>query len=360
MYYKGVKILTFKRWRHPVGRLARAELIVVLALLTVGLSLTWLAIDSYWEDNHETSLSRGVQPSWYRSLDLAQARQVSYTNTPMTVAKALTPDGAVKRQIVSFDVPKDGLQEYGLMTEPSSKPPKQGFPVIILCHGFANPQSYSTTNAYLSDMLFYSQHGFAVIKPDYRGQGISILEGTPDGAYYSMSYNTDVLSLITAVRKTHGLNKNDINLWGHSMGAYIALRAAVLSPYIKKAVLLSGPVGSFEDMFADYNVISDMSNGQAATVKADIINTDGTPLSNPGFWEKASPINYLAYSKTDFQVHVGAADKIVPPKFSAELNSRLNELKEAHAYYVYAGATHGLVAQRPQIWQRSLAFYTTR
>ncbi len=359
MYYKEVKILTLKHWWHPVRKLARAELVVVLALLTVGLSLTWLAIDSYWEDNHETTLSHGVQPNWYKSLDLSQARRVVYSNTALSVAKNLQPDRGIKRQIVSFNVPKDGLQEYAMMTTPSSKAPKAGYPVIVLCHGFANPQSYSTTDAYLSDMEFYSKHNFVVIKPDFRGQGLSVLEGTADGAYYSMGYNTDVLSLIASIRQTHYLDENNIDLWGHSMGAYIALRAAVVSPYIKKTVLLSGPVGSLEEMFADYHAISDMANGQAAAVKADVINNEGTPLSNPGFWEKASPINYLAYTKTKFQIHVGEADKIVPPKFSAELNGRLNELKKDHSYFTYASGTHGLVAQRPQIWQRSLDFYTS-
>jgi len=144
--------------------------------------------------------------SYYKSLDLSLARQTIYSNQPIQQVSGLGLMNKVSVYTVRFEVPKDGLSEYGLMTLPSGTQPQGGYPVLILCHGYVNPHSYRTTAQYIQDMEFYSQHGFAVLKPDFRGQGLSYSDGTPDGAFYSMSYNTDVMSLIAAVKHTIYLN----------------------------------------------------------------------------------------------------------------------------------------------------------
>jgi dipeptidyl aminopeptidase/acylaminoacyl peptidase len=203
-------------------------------------------------------------------------------------------------------------------------------------------------------MEFYSQRGYTVIKPDLRGQGLSIGAGSADGAYYSMAYNTDLMSLISAVKLTDNLNANKINLWGHSMGAYIALRASVLSPDIKNTVLLAGPVGSVRDMYNAYVAISDTGNQTAGAIRAAVLTAKGTPNSNPEYWEKTSPLNYLDKSKSFYQIHIGSSDRIVPPKFSADFDAVLSNLNKPHEYFVYQGGDHGLLGLRSSIWARSV------
>jgi len=238
---------------------------------------------------------------------------------------------------------------------PQSAPPASGYPILVLCHGYVNPWSYSTTKSYLSDMEFYSKKGFAVLKPDFRGQGLSIPDGQPEGAFYSTAYNTDVLSLISAAKQTSYLDKNNISIWGHSMGAYVALRAAVVDPDIKNVILLSGPVGYPQDMYQSYVAVSDTANPVAAYIRLNQLNTHGTPITNPSFWNAAAPINFVASTKANIQIHVGDQDATVPPHFSADLDSALSAANKPHGYFVYAGGLHGLVAERSQIWQRSLA-----
>lgn len=296
----------------------------------------------------------------YKQLDLSLAAKAYYTNKPVNKKRVIDVGSAFQNIVFSFAVPKDGLTEYGLMSLPTASPPSQGYPVIILCHGYANPWNYSTYYDYLGDMEFYASHGFAVLKPDFRGQGLSVADGTPDGAFYSMSYNTDIMSLIAAIKQTPYLDKTDINLWGHSMGAYIALRAAVLSPSIKNVILLSGPTGTAAELYYHGERVSDRLNPTAGAIRADELARFGTPVSNPAFWNKTSPLNYLSKSKAHFQIHVGSADKIVPPSFSDELNQALDKAGVAHDYYIYQGAQHGLVPQRPLIWSRSLALLQTK
>jgi dipeptidyl aminopeptidase/acylaminoacyl peptidase len=290
----------------------------------------------------------------YTSLNLRVATTAVYTGSPLKTTSQLGLDHNVQRAIVNFAVPASRLSEYGLMTTPTTKQPAGGYPVIILLHGFIQPNAYSTKKAYLPDMEFYSQHGFAVIKPDLRGQGLSIHQGKPEGAYYSMAYNTDILSLLASVEKTPGLNANNISFWGHSMGAYLALRAAVLSPAIKNVILLAGPVDDIHDMYTAYTPKSDVANPVAYKIRKAVLKQYGTPLSNPGFWNEVSPLNFLSNTHAFIQIHVGSKDKVVPPKFSADLNLALNQLSMPHDYFVYTAAGHGLLAQRPQIYARSL------
>ena len=289
------------------------------------------------------------------SLDLSLASKADYPSSALSLVRDLGVDAGVKQQIVRFSVPADGLSEYALLVLPTTAQPSQGFPVIVLCHGYTNPAAYSTTLGYLSDMEFYARNGFAVIKPDFRGQGLSSGHGVATSAYYSMAYNTDVMSLISALKDTSYVDKSKINLWGHSMGAYIALRASVMSKDVKDTILLSGPVDNLKQLYVSYVPPSDENNPQALLVRQAIFNKYGTPAENSSFWKNASPATYLNQSNSFYQIHVGELDSVVPPRLSADFDSQLTALHRSHDYYVYADGKHSLATQRPLIWSRSLA-----
>jgi dipeptidyl aminopeptidase/acylaminoacyl peptidase len=294
------------------------------------------------------------EPGFSRSLDLRVAAKNKYPSDALSVTQDLGTDGNIASKIFSFKVPPDGLTEYGLMMMPAKKAPSGGFPTIILCHGYESPKLYSTQEEYADYMKFYANHGFAVIKPDYRGQGRSINQGQADSAYYSMAYNTDLMSLISAVKKTNYLDKTNINMWGHSMGAYLAFRAAVLSPDIKNVIMLAGPVASLKTMYLTYIPPSDINNLYALKTRSDVFAKYGTPAENPVFWRVASPTTYIKNMKAHIQIHVGLLDQIVPPQLSADLDTALNNAHIKHEYYVYPDGAHALGAQRNVILQRSL------
>jgi len=341
---------------YQIKKLASSRPLIYLIVLVAAVASINSVVGGYYERQESThSTTSTVSPQdYYKSLNLNQARQAVYTNQPIKVVQNLPSVSGTKRQVINFAVPKDGLSEFGLMTTPEGKAPTAGWPVLVLCHGYTNPRTYSTLKSYLADMEFYSRHGFVVIKPDYRGQGDSLGHGAADGAYYSMSYNTDVLSLIAAIKQTPHLNKNNINIWGHSMGGYVALRAAVLSPSIKTVILLSAPVGTSDDMFTLYRAISDSDNLNAHSLRSAALQKHGSPLSNPNFWYNTSPLNFLDSTPAYIQIFVGNNDKIVPSRFSADLDSALTKLHKPHDYIVFERGSHGLLPQRPVIWKRSL------
>lgn len=290
----------------------------------------------------------------YKSLDLKLASKAQYPSAPIRIYKTLAPSDGLRRQEFSFEVKDDHLTEYGLLVTPNSPRPARGFPVIILLHGFVDPDRYDTATSYLTEMEEYANNGFAVLTPDLRGQGLSIHAGHADSAYYSMSYNTDVLSLISAVKRTSGFDASSINLWGHSMGAYLALRAAVISKDIKSVIMLSSPADSLHEMYLTYIPPSDESNPYALATRSDVFAKYGTPEDNTQFWHDASPIYFLGRIRAAVQIHVGLDDRVVPPRFSQDLDQAFTRQKIAHQYFEYPDAGHALAQQRPVIYERSL------
>lgn len=332
---------------------SRLKVAAALAVCLLGGGFLVLKVQTFGLENGQLGAGNFSGENLAHSLDIQLASQAQYPSAPLSVVKNLGISGGLKETIDSFSVGVDHLTEYALVIQPVKAPPG-GYPAIILCHGYINPAHYITTDGYLSDMRFYAGHGFFVIKPDFRGQGLSAKQGHPDSAYYSMAYNIDAMSLISALKQTSYINKSNLNLWGHSMGAYIALRASVTSKDIKNTILLSVPGGSLSEIYLTYVPPSDENNFYALKTRADVFAKYGTPAENTAFWKDASPQNFLGKTQTAYQVNVGSKDKVVPPILAADLDAAMGKAGVRHQYYVYAGGVHSLSAQRYLIWPRSL------
>ncbi len=331
-------------------------LIVVVSAVSYGSYIFWHQhIEAGQFKVSDTFLGENLRDS----LDLKVAAQADYPSGPVQITQDVGLANGVIRQNFSFSVKADGLKEYGLLTMPSDPKPANGYPAVILLHGFSSPRDYETDTFYLEDMEFYSQHGFVVFKPDLRGHGLSIESGHPNSAYYSMDYNTDVMSLISALKQTSLVDSSNISIWGHSMGAYIGLRAAVLSPNIKNLILLSGPVDSLSKMYATYVPPSDAHDPFALATRNEVFSKYHTP-NNDQFWTDASPINLLAQIRAKVQINVGLKDETVPPNFSADLDAALTKADIPHQYFVYPEGEHSLLSQRDAIWSRSLSLLKPR
>jgi dipeptidyl aminopeptidase/acylaminoacyl peptidase len=333
-------------------------MLLVFVLLTCLSAIVSVSLPPELQSGQLGSAQAHAGEELAHSLDIGLAAQAQYPSAPVKIVKDLDDSDGIKRQIVTFNVAVDGISEFAIMEQPSSPAPAGGRPTIILCHGYVHPDEYLSTLSYKEDMDFYARRGFTVVKPDFRGQGLSLGHGEATSAYYSMDYNIDLMSLISALKQTNGIDKSNLNLWGHSMGAYIALRAAVMSKDIKNTILLSVPGGSIRQIYLSYVPPSDENNLTALKTRSDVFSKYGTPAENPGFWNKASPISYVSQMASKVQIHVGSEDRVVPPELSAGLDSALTQANKTHQYFVYDGADHGLASVRSLIWSRSLKLLT--
>lgn len=253
----------------------------------------------------------------------------------------------------------DDLKIYALMSKPAGNPPPGGWPVIILCHGYVDPKKYQTNGPEYTELIgAFTRAGYVVIKPDYRGHDQS--EGQPVGGHFAPDYTYDILNLIATLKRTDQINDQRIGLAGHSLGGHVALRAIVVSRDVKATAMISGVVGSMEDIFFNWPRSPDRDDQPAGLVQGTrerLVRERGDPKSNPGYWNSASAINYVQAVAGPVQLNQSSADSTVPKLFSDRLNEALQQAGKRVEYRVYPGDDHQFVANRAALINNLVKFY---
>src|SRR5256885_16135993 len=148
-------------------------------------------------------------------------------------------------------------------------------------------------------------------------------------------------------------------MWGHSLGGNITLRALVIDPRIKVAVIWAGVTATYQDLL--YNWHPPPGSGPPPSVtrnwRQDWLASYGTPEQNPGFWNSISPMAYLKDITAPIQVHHGTADVEVPVQFSQTLAKDLHTASKPVELYTYAGTDHNISQGFALAMSRSVAFF---
>src|SRR2546426_11415932 len=208
-------------------------------------------------------------------------RQRDYPGSDLVVEQTLSPGSNYRQYVASYL--SDGLKINALLTVPNGAKPATGWPVIIFNHGYIPPTVYRTTERYVAYVDAFARNGYIVFKPDYRGFGSS--QGTPVSAYYSPDDTVDVLNAVTTMQRYANADPNRIGMWGHSMGGNITLRALVIDPRIKVAVIWAGVNATYKDLMENWHPTggdrppASFSGSQ----RQDYLARFGTPERNPGF-----------------------------------------------------------------------------
>lgn len=277
-------------------------------------------------------------------LSIEYMRQGQYPGSEIKIEETLTPEKTYNRYIASYY--SDGLKIYALLLVPGTQKPAEGFPVIVLNHGYIIPDRYTPDGNYIAYSDAFAKAGYIVFKPDYRGNGNS--EGEPTGAYFSPDYIIDDLNAISSIKKYKDVNPSKIGVWGHSMGGFITLKDIVINTKdIKAAVIWGGVVGTYNDIIYNWqNRVSYKPNVLDLRLRNQnkdlLLKTYGTPSENPVFWNSIDPNNFLKDITVPVQIHVGLADTQVPPDFSKGLYDRLLSADKKVEYFEYPGANHDI------------------
>jgi len=295
-----------------------------------------------------------VQPTLV-SLAIDAMRQRDYPGSDLAIEQTLTPGSNYRGYVASYQ--SDGLKIFGLLTVPNGPRPATGWPVIIFNHGYIPPTVYRTTERYVAYVDAFARNGYIVFKPDYRGFGSS--QGRAVSAYYAPDDTVDVLNAVTTMQRYPQADPNRIGMWGHSMGGNITLRALVIDPRIKVAVIWAGVNATYKDLMENWHPTGgerpppSFGGGGRQTFMA----TFGTPEQNPGFWDSISPMAYLADITAPIQLNHGTADTEVPLQFSQTLANDLHAANKPVELYTYAGADHNIAQGFTLAMARSVAFF---
>jgi len=282
-------------------------------------------------------------------------RQRDYPGSDLVVEQTLSPGSNYRQYVASYL--SDGLKINALLTVPNGAKPATGWPVIIFNHGYIPPTVYRTTERYVAYVDAFARNGYIVFKPDYRGFGSS--QGTPVSAYYAPDDTIDVLNAVTTMQRYGSADPNRIGMWGHSMGGNITLRALVIDPRIKVAVIWAGVTATYYDMLYNWHppAADRPPPSFAGGARQKYLAKYGTPDQNKAFWDSISPMAYLADITAPIQIHHGTADVEVPLQFSQTLASDLKSAGKPVEFYTYAGSDHNISLGFSQAMARSVAFF---
>lgn len=253
----------------------------------------------------------------------------------------------------------EGLTEYGLLTIPTTPPPSGGYPAIVFVHGYVPPTLYKTDERYVAYVQYLASRGFVVFKIDLRGHDQS--EGQAGGGYFSPGYVMDVRAAVTALQSDSRINPEKIGTWGHSMAGNVTMRAAVVDPRIKAAVIWGGAVYSYEDMQElglNDNSYRPPSTASPGASRRQIIEEHGPiTLDNP-FWQSMSPLSYLADFSTPVQLHHAVNDAVVSVEYARRLAQAMEAAGKTIELFEYSSGGHDIEgAAFTQAMQRTADFY---
>src|SRR5581483_10969223 len=301
-------------------------------------------------------------------LTIQYLRERTFPGSELKIEQTLTPGANYSRYIASYL--SEGFKIYGLLTVPKGTKPATGWPVIIFNHGFIPPTVYRTTERYVAYVDAIARSGYIVFKSDYRGHGSS--EGDATGGYGSPAYTIDVLNALASVKRMPEADPNRSGMWGHSMGGQVTLRAMVTDPEIKAGVIWAGVVGSYTNLLNRWrnrqttappasggpsdDVVNPIS-GRSRRWRQQLIDTYGTPETNPAFWESISPNTYVSDLGGPIQLHHDEKDHEVPYEFAQELLDEVTKAGGSAELFSYPGDDHNLAQSFGVAMQRTLAFF---
>lgn len=108
-------------------------------------------------------------------------------------------------------------------------------PAVVYCHGNADNMTH-----FQNRIKFLAEKGYRVLMFDYRGYGNSEGQPSEKGLY------TDLESFLDFVEKDYGITKNNIVIWGHSLGGAVVTDISARNNF--KGVILEGTFTKLEDM----------------------------------------------------------------------------------------------------------------
>ena len=170
-----------------------------------------------------------IQNNYYKFLFLLLGNLIFFCNDGIS--------GIISFREEEITVTYDDIQISGTLSIPSGEGP---FPTLIIISG-SGPQNrdwdFDHNGEYLMGRIMandLAQHGIAMFRYDDRGTGKSTGEGED-----IRQLTEDVLHIMQHLKKNPSIGK--IGLCGHSLGAEVALHAAVDNAQVNFLILLSSP-----------------------------------------------------------------------------------------------------------------------
>ncbi|HWJ54513.1 MAG TPA: alpha/beta fold hydrolase [Propionibacteriaceae bacterium] len=274
----------------------------------------------------------------------------SYDGRDLRLGRQIGSTGAYRRYLISYR--GDGLRLTGVMNVPNGKGP---FPVLVLNHGYIDPDIYVAGQGMARENDYLARRGFVTLHIDYRNHAGSTKD--PNVNYeLRLPYVVDTINAVKAVKasKLDFLDRDRVGWLGRSMGGAVTLTALAVQPGLVDAAVVYASTSSLAaDNWRQFNRDADDQR-----VNRRIERTYGLPDQSPEFWLNASPRPYLGRVTEPILVHHGLEDDTCPISWSRSTVRALKTARKDVTFLTYRGEGHRFEGQFGRSIARTADFFS--
>jgi dipeptidyl aminopeptidase/acylaminoacyl peptidase len=273
----------------------------------------------------------------------------TYDGRDLRPGRVLARTDAYTRYAVTYRSGR--LRISGILNIPTGRGP---FPVLILAHGYIDPDIYTTGRGLAREQDYLARRGYVVLHTDYRNHAQSDDDPASEQRL-RLGYTEDVINAVLAVRASGlpALDRERVGLLGRSMGGGVIYNVLVAKPDLVDAAVVYAPVSS--------NAVDNFNRwtrGQPdrRRVAQRISAAYGSPERNPAFWRNVSAVTFFDRVREPILVHHGTADESCPIAWTRTTVAALDRLGKDVQIYTYPGEPHAFGAAWPTSMRRTVAF----
>lgn len=198
----------------------------------------------------------------------------SYEHSLLSFEKKITETNTISTYLISYL--SDGFKVYSLLSYPKKN--NVNTSILIVAHDTIDKKTYNSESTFKNLVEYFAAKGHIVLRPDYRGYGIS--EGLGDISE-KFAYPIDIINLIYSFDTQDKVFGNKISFIGEMYGAQniikfleIAGKNEELSMKINKSILINPIYNentySYKDTNNNFININQLNNLNPKTYKEDI------------------------------------------------------------------------------------------
>ena len=255
-----------------------------------------------------------------------------YDGRDLRLGRRLDAPGPYRRYLVTYR--GDGERISGVMNVPNGKGP---FPVVVLNHGYIDPDIYVAGQGMARENDYLARRGFVTLHIDYRNHAGS--SDDPNVDYeLRLPYAVDTINAVKAVKsaKLSFLDGDRVGWLGRSMGGAVTLTALAAQPGLVDAAVVYASTSS---LAADnWRQFSRDAEDQGTNRRIE--RTYGLPGDNPDFWRGASARPYLGRVTEPILIHHGTEDDTCPISWSRSTARALERARKDVTLVTYPGQGH--------------------
>lgn len=267
----------------------------------------------------------------------------------LRLGSVLARTSAYTRYAVTYRA--DALTVSGVMNVPRGEGP---FPVVVLLHGYIDPDVYVTGQGYRREQDGLARNGYVAFHVDYRNHAGS--DDDPDNDVdQRLGYTRDAVAAVEAVRASDlaFLDGERIGLIGRSMGGGVAFNALVTRPGLVDAAVTYASVSTLAAENYDRFIRRDVAD--SALVRR-VEATHGSPEDDPDWWAGVSSRTFVDRITTPVMMHHGVLDDTCPVAWSRATRDALRAAGVDLTYHEYPRENHYFYGGWARSFERTLAF----